>query len=254
MVGRDKKYRKKQDTDIRMGIETKKPFDFDNWKPKTALGKQVKAKEIKDIDYILNNGLNIMEAEIVDALLPNLEHDLLLFGQSKGKFGGGKRSIWRQTQKKTKEGNRPSFAAMALVGDKEGHIGLGFGKAKETVPAREKAIRNAKVNLIKVVKGCGSWECGCKLPHSVPYRVEGKCGSVEVALIPAPKGTGLCIEKELKKILTHAGIKDIYSQTFGQTTTKINFIYACFDALKNLSKMKLRAGQKTKLGIEEKEI
>jgi hypothetical protein len=75
--------------------------EFDSWQPKTTMGKKVKSGEIKDIDQILDNGEKILESEIVDILLPNLESELLLIGQSKGKFGGGQRRVFKQTQKKT---------------------------------------------------------------------------------------------------------------------------------------------------------
>ncbi len=207
------------------------------WIPKTALGKEVKEGKIKDIDEIFDRNLRILEPEIVDKLLPNLESDLIYIGQAKGKFGGGKRRPWRQTQKKTAEGNVPTFACMAVVGDKNGHVGLGYGKAKETVPAKQKAIRNAKLNLIKISRGCGSFDCICNEPHSIPLRVEKKVGSVRVRLIPAPKGTGLAVDDECKKLLKLAGIKDIYSKSAGQTRTKINMIKATVDALKKINEL-----------------
>ena len=159
-----------------------------SWVPKTQIGRDVKSGKEKDIDNILENGKKILEPEIIDTLM-NLENDLLLIGQAKGKFGGGKRRAWRQTQKKTKEGNVLSFSAMAVVGDRKGHVGLGYGKAKETLPAREKALRKAKLNLVKIRRGCAHFDCSCNEEHSVPYVVEGKCGSVRLKLIPAPQGT-----------------------------------------------------------------
>ena len=211
-----------------------------SWVPKTEFGKKVKSGELKNIDQILEKGGNILESEIVDILLPDLEYELITIGQSKGKFGGGKRSIWKQTQKKTKEGNKPNFATVAAIGNKKGYVGIGYGKAKETVPAREKAIRQSKLNIIKVKYGCGSWDCACGEEHSIPMEVTGKCSSVIVKLIPAPKGTGLVVHKELKKILDLAGIKDIYSKTFGQTKTQINLVKACMASLKQLSKVKTK--------------
>ena len=226
-------------------------FDKESWKPKTSLGMKVKNGEIDNIDYILDNRLKILEREIVDILMPNLNVDLLLVGQSKGKFGGGQRRVFRQTQKKTREGNKPKFGTFAIVGNGDGYVGIGYGKSKETVPAREKANRNAKQNIIKILRGCGSWQCGCKQPHSVPFAVEGKYGSVTIRLIPAPRGTGLCIERECGKVLKIAGIKDVWSKTFGQTRTKINLIYACFGALKKLMEVKLQKEDEKKLGIVE---
>ena len=204
-----------------------------SWSPKTKLGSMVKEGKIKNIDEILNNKMKILEPEIVDYLL-NVESDLLFVGQSKGKFGGGKRRAWRQSQKKTKEGNVITFSSFVIVGDKNGHVGVGFGKAKETLPAREKALRKAKLNLMKIKRGSGSFEGSSHELHSIPLKVEGKCGSVRVTLIPAPQGTGLVIGNEGKKILTLAGIQDIYSKSFGHKRTTINYAKAVMEALKKL--------------------
>ncbi len=200
------------------------------WNAKTKLGKDVKEGKIKDIDEILGSGKKIMEEQIIDTLL-NVKSDLIAIGQSKGKFGGGKRRAWRQTQKKTKEGNVPSFSALAVVGDENGHVGIGSGKAQETLPARDKASRKAKLNLIKINRACGGFECSCTEQHSIPFKVTGKSGSVEVTLIPAPQGTGLVAAKEIQKVLQLAGIKDIYSKTSGKKRTSFNLVKACMAAL-----------------------
>ncbi len=192
-----------------------------------------------------------MEPEVVDVLLPGLEYELITVGQSKGKFGGGKRSIWKQTQKKTSEGNKPKFSTIAVIGNKDGYIGLGRGKAKETVPAREKAIRNAKLSIMKIRRGCGSWSCACGENHSIPLNISGKCGSVKIDFIPAPKGTRLTAHKEIQKILKFAGISDIYSKTYGQTKTQLNLVGACMDAFRKLNKVKIRQEYYEKSGLTE---
>lgn len=229
-------------------------FDVVAWTPKTEAGRKVKSGELKDIDVLLNNGTPILEAQIVDMLIPNLENDLLFIGQSKGKFGGGQKRIFRQTQKKSPEGNKPSFGVMAVVGNRDGYVGLGYGKGKDTVPAREKGVRNAKISVIKIKRGCGSWECNCKTPHSVPFTVEGKCGSAVIRLIPAPKGKGLVVEPNCQKILALAGFKDVWSKTFGQTRNTNNLATACFDALKKLSTTKIQAHTAEQLGMHEGKI
>ncbi|TKJ17938.1 30S ribosomal protein S5 [Candidatus Woesearchaeota archaeon B3_Woes] len=231
-----------------------KEFDKESWKPKTKLGKQVKSGEVNNIDFVLDNGIRILESEIVDVLIPNIESELLLVGQAKGKFGGGQRRVFKQTQKKTREGNKPHFSTCAIVGNRDGYVGIGFGKSKETVPAREKAFRNARLNLIKIRRGCGSWQCGCKEPHSIPFRVEGKCGSVKVVLMPAPKGTGLKVEKESQKILSLAGIKDVWSRTSGQTKSKNNLIYACDMALRKLMDTRVNQKGSENVGVMEGSI
>ena len=208
-----------------------------SWSPKTQIGKDVKAGKEKDIDNILKNRKKILESEIVDFLL-DLGSELLSIGQAKGKFGGGKRRAWRQTQKKTKEGNVITFSAMAVVGDRGGHIGIGYGKAKETLPAREKAVRNAKLNIMKMERGCGNFDCSCNEKHSLPFVVMGKAGSIRVKLIPAAQGTGLVIGDEGKKILRLAGIKDAYSVSKGHVKTTFNFAKAILDALNKTNKIK----------------
>lgn len=210
------------------------------WKPKTELGKKVKAKEITDIKQVIDSGKKIREVEIVDTLLPNLSSDYILIGQARGKFGGGKRRIMRQTQKKTREGNKPVFTTMAVVGNGDGYVGVGRGTAKETVPAREKALRKAKLNLIQVGRGCGSWKCACGEPHSLPFEVSGRCSSVRITLKPAPKGTGLVAPEEVKKILKLAGYKDVWSKATGQTRQRINLVEACMKALRKTITTKVR--------------
>ncbi|MBI5390776.1 30S ribosomal protein S5 [Candidatus Woesearchaeota archaeon] len=229
----------------------KKSFDVSAWQPKTSIGKAVKEGRITDLQQILDAGQKIMEAEIVDALMPDMNVDLLMIGQSKGKFGGGQRRVFKQTQKKTMEGNKPKFSTIALIGNMNGYVGVGLGKAKETVPAREKSVRKAKLNVMKVMRGCGSWECQCGKQHSVPFKVKGKCGSVEVTLIPAPKGTGLKVEPETKKVLQMAGIGDVWSRTHGQTRSKVNMITATMQALAKLNRTKLKEEDRRILSIGE---
>ncbi len=211
----------------------------ESWEPKTQLGRDVKSGKIKNIDEILKENKKILEPEISDYLL-ELKTDLISIGQSKGKFGGGKRRAWRQTQRKTKEGNVPTFSAMAIVGDENGHIGFGCGRSMETLPARDKAIRKAKLNMIRVTRGCSGFDCDCSELHTVPFKVTGKAGSSRITLIPAPQGTGLVVANELKKVLKLAGIKDVYSKSFGKVRTSFNFIKACFDALEKTNSLEDR--------------
>ena len=225
--------------------------DIERWHPKTELGRKVKSGELKDIDAVIDSGMPILEPQIVDMLLPNSESDLLMIGQSKGKFGGGSRRVFRQTQKKTKEGNKPKFSTYAVFGNRDGYVGLGFGKAKETVPAREKATRKSKLNLIRIARGCGSWQCGCKTAHSVPFTVLGKCSSVTVEIKPAPKGTGLKAEKEVAKVLMLAGIQDAWTKVRGQSRNKINVIEALKKALLKLNTTKVQERHVESLGIAQ---
>ena len=207
--------------------------ELENWLPKTILGKSVKEGKINSIDEALKQ--KILEPEIVDRLL-SVREEILNIGQAKGKFGGGKIRAWRQTQRKTKEGNVATFSCMVVVGT-NGYIGLGYGRAQETLPARSKASRKAKLNLIKIKTACASFDCTCGENHTVPFIVEGRSGSSRIKLIPAPQGTGLVAGDEIKKILKTAGIKDVYSTTKGKKRTTLNVARACVDALRKTTEM-----------------
>ncbi|MDK2876369.1 MAG: small subunit ribosomal protein [Archaeoglobaceae archaeon] len=187
------------------------------WIPKTRLGKLVAEGKIKTMEDALSSGLPIKEAEIVDVLLPDLEEDILEISM---------------VQRVTDSGRRTKFRVTAVVGNRNGYVGIGTGKASQVAPAIQKAIENAKINIFGVVRGCGSWECGCGTAHSVPFKVSGECGSVKVTLIPGPKGLGVVAADVAKRIIELAGVKDVWSITSGETRTTLNFALATFDALK----------------------
>ena len=206
------------------------------WQPRTKLGKLVLEGKIKSLDEILEKGYKIKEPEIVDYLEPNLKIELVLIGRGGTKGGAKKRIAVKRSVKVTASGRRVRYSVMVIVGNENGIVGIGRGKAKDGRSAYLKAIRNAKLNLIKVIRGCGSWECGCSEPHSIPWKTYGKSGSVKVILMPAPKGTGLVVDDESKKLFRLAGIKDVWSKTFGRTKQHMNLIQAMFDALRNIPK------------------
>lgn len=213
--------------------------NLDEWIPITNLGRAVKSGEVTSIEQIIDNNFKIKEPQITETLMPTLSVDLLNVGQAKGKFGGGQRRPFRVTQKTTSDGKKPKFLCFAIIGNKDGIIGYDRGSSNETVPARNKSIANAKKNLFKIKRGCGSWECGCGKPHSIPFEVTGKCSSAIITLFPAPKGLGLCVNDECKKILKMVGITDVWSKTSGQTRSRLNLVKACLNALKKLSKVHL---------------
>lgn len=229
------KENEKQAEESKENSEDQEKGPIESWEPKTELGRQVKDGKITNIDQILEQRKKILEPEIVDSLV-SLKTELINIGQSKGKFGGGKRRAFKQTQKKVQEGSVIKFSAMAIVGDEKGHIGMGEGNATETLPARDKAIRKAKLNIFKAQRGCAAFDCNCSEKHTVPYEVRGKCGSAKLRLMPAPQGTGLAVASEIKKMLSLVGISDVYSKSFGKTETTMNLARACIDALKKTNK------------------
>jgi small subunit ribosomal protein S5 len=212
----------------------------ENWIPRTELGKQVMAGEIT-LDQIFLQGRKISEPEIVDKLIPNLQNDIIFIGGSPGKGGGIKRTPTRRTARMHRSGRRYRVQAMIVVGNGDGYLGMGVAGAIEHRDAIDKATEAAKLNMIPVKRGCGSWECACRGNHSVPFEVQGKAGSVRVVLMPAPKGIGLCINDEAKKVLRLAGIRDVWSKCFGESKTRNNYVLAMFDAFKRMNKMKIEA-------------
>lgn len=202
------------------------------WVPKTKLGRDVLAGQVKTFDEILASGAKVMEPEIVDYFFPELQTDFIMIGQSKGKFGGGARRVFKTTQKKIREGARTKFSYIAVVGNGDGYVGIGKGSSRESLPAKESSIKAAKLNMMRVLRACGSWECGCGKPHSVPFAVRGKSSSVAVELFPAPRGTGLVVHPEMRRLLAIAGITDAWSKAFGETRNRINLGYATFEALR----------------------
>ena len=221
------------------------------WVPKTSVGKDVLSGKYSSMRDVLLSGNKVLESEITDFLIPGISMDFINIGQAKGKFGGGKRKSSKATQKITLEGSKMSFSMLAVCGNKDGIVGLGFGKSRETVPSREKANIKAKQNLIIVRRGCGDWGCFCGTAHSIPFEVEGTSGSCRVKLIPAPKGTGLVAEGEMRKLLELAGIKDIWCKSFGNPGNKLNFLKAGFDALKNLQKVRMNPEMMKGRGIKD---
>ena len=209
-------------------------YEKEEWEPKTELGRLVKDGVITDIDEIFEKGLPIMELGIVDTLLPDLEEEVMDVNL---------------VQRMHKSGRKVNFRVIVAVGNKNGYVGLGQGKAREVGPAIRKAVDNAKYNIIKVRRGCGDWGCVCGKPHTVPFKVSGKTGSVRVTLMPAPGGVGLAIGNVGKTIMNLAGIKDVWSQTSGQTQTTVNFANAIFDALKQLSHVKAQDEDLKSLGV-----
>jgi len=133
-------------------------------------------------------------------------------------------------QKQTRAGQRTRFKAFVVVGDHDGHVGLGVKCAKEVATAIRGAIILGKVSLIPVRRGY--WGNMIGTPHTVPTKVTGKCGSISVRLVPAPRGAGIVAARTPKKVLQFAGIEDVYTQSTGRTKTMGNFVKATFFAIK----------------------
>jgi len=201
-----------------VGVRQERASSQETWTPRTILGKMVQEGKVISIDEVFTQGLKIMEHQIVEALLPNLQHEVLEIGF---------------VQKQTDAGEKSRFKAVVVIGNGEGYVGIGDGKAKQVRIAIDKATTQAKLNIIPIRRGCGSWECACNHPHSLPFRVRGKCGSVIVEVIPGPRGLGLVAGEIPKVVLRLAGVKDCWTRSFGSTSTASSTAYAVYDALRS---------------------
>jgi small subunit ribosomal protein S5 len=205
-----------------------------DWIPKTRLGQMVLNGEITTMSDALATRLPLREAEIVDILLPELQDEVIDLNM---------------VQRMTDSGRRVRFAVTCIVGNGDGFIGIGRAKGKEVGPSIKNAIDNAKLNIIEIKRGCGSWECGCGQVHSLPFEAIGRSGSVTVYLRPAPRGIGLAVGDVAKSLLTLAGVHDAWGFATGNTKTKVNYAMATFDALRMTVRMRVTEEQATKLNI-----
>eukprot|EP01083_Nonionella_stella_P153269 492203_1 len=189
--------------------------DKDEWVPCTKLGRLVKDGKVTTLEEIFLFSMPIKEYQIVDQILGEDCKDEVM--------------QIMPVQKQTSAGQRTRFRCCVAVGDGKGHIGMGVKCAKEVATAIRGAIINAKMNMVPIRRGY--WGKMSGAPHTVPNKLCGKCGSVRVRLIPAPRGTGLVAAPATKKILSLAGLDDCYTSARGHTRTIGNFVKACFNAL-----------------------
>jgi len=182
----------------------REPREEAPWIPKTTLGKKVNSGEITSLEEILEQGGRIQESGIIKKLLPDLKTEVVDVGI---------------IQKMTSNGQSTRFKAIVAAGNENGYLGIGQGKSKQMRIAIEKANNQALLNVSPIKLGCGSWECRCDQKHSVPFKVKGKGGSVEIEILPAPRGLGLVAGGKIRRLLELAGLKDAWTTAKGSTAT-----------------------------------
>jgi small subunit ribosomal protein S5 len=131
------------------------------------------------------------------------------------------------------------FRCVCVVGNRDGYVGYAEGRDDQVGGAIQKAIGIAKLNIIKVDRGSGSWEDRAGGTHSLQRKSTGKAGSVTVEVIPAPKGLGLAAAETVRSVLELAGIEDAWTKSHGNTRTTVNLAKATFNALENASQSRV---------------
>jgi len=125
--------------------------------------------------------------------------------------------------KVVKGGRRFSFSSLVVVGDRNGTVGIGYGKANEVPPAVEKAIKDAKKNLhnISLVDG------------TLPHKIVGKCRATSITMVPASPGTGVIAGSSARAVLEYAGVRNVLTKINGSTSAK-NVVKAVMNGLLKL--------------------
>lgn len=157
---------------------------------------------------------------IDEALSADVEDDVVAINRSAAVVKGGRRF---------------SFSALSVVGNRNGLVGIGYGKGREVPGAIEKSVKDARKQIMRVVRQ------GTTIPHAT----EGIFCSTKVRLLPAAPGTGIIAGKAVRKVLERAGITDILTKNYGSTNA-LNVVKATMMAL---SKLRSREDTATLRGV-----
>ena len=190
------------------------------WTPRTRLGRMVQDGDVTSMEQALASGLPLKEPELVDQLLPGLDDEVLDINM---------------VQRMTDSGRRVKFRCVVAIGNRDGFLGYAEGRDDQVGSAIQKAIDVAKLNIISVDRGSGSWEDSAGGVNSLTRKAEGKAGSVTVEVIPAPQGLGLAAAPTVRNILELAGVEDAWTRSNGNTRTTVNLAKATYNALQNAS-------------------
>ena len=145
---------------------------------------------------------------IDEALSADVEDDVVAINRSAAVVKGGRRF---------------SFSALSVVGNRNGLVGIGYGKGREVPNAIEKSVKDARKQIMRVLRD------GTTIPHAT----EGEFCATKVRLLPAAPGTGIIAGKAVRKVLEHAGITDILTKNYG-STNPLNVVKATMMALSKL--------------------
>ncbi len=145
-----------------------------------------------------------------------------LSGQEEKPFEDTTVKVFR-CSKVVKGGRRFSFAALVVVGDRDGTVGIGYGKANEVPMAVEKGLKDARKSLHKIAL----------VGRTIPYQITGRYRATKIVLVPASPGTGVIAGSSARAVLEYAGVQDVLTKVYGSTSAK-NVVKATLEGLVRL--------------------
>jgi len=196
--------------------QDRKAQELEKVQPKSVIGTLAKNNKLDNVKGIFADSRQLREHFIASKIMPNYTEQKLAS---------------KSVQKQTRSGQSTKTKVTVAIGNQTGMVGLASGRGADSQGAVTSALAKCTRNIICVRNGYWGTENSNSKPHTIPNKVTGKCGSVRVRLLPAPPGRSIVANKNHSKILSLAGIQDVFVKSRGYTSTTENHVKALLNAL-----------------------
>lgn len=194
----------------------RKQQELDKIQPKSIVGILAKNNKIDNVKSIFADSRQMREHFIASKIMPNYTEEKL---------------ATKPVQKQTRSGQSTKIKVTVAIGNQNGLVGVASGRGADNPAAMQSALAKCTRKVVCVRSGYWGEENSTNKPHTVPFKVTGKCGSVRVRLLPAPPGRSIVANKNHTKILKLAGYEDVSVTSRGSTSTTENHVKALLNAL-----------------------